>query len=308
LQSVSGTVRDSAGTPLIGADIFLGRRQATTGTRGAFRIDSVRPGQYTITVRLVGYTPLSAEIRVGAQGSVERHYVLVPAPVLLPTIAVEGRRTGIYGVVADPSFHAAVGARVQVFGSRGGEQLTDSSGRFSFPTADRGVYLVRITYPGYGERRISVELKRGEGRELTTVLTPSSVLPFRGDEWALKDLRLRLAMGMRRERMTADELKRFGSTPVCEIPLEGGGAPVIIVNGLTVYRDMPLRFLCFWRADQVELVESGPDVCREVTRTLAYLIYAWCSATREVPRSIMGGQRLSTHGGSRGSALIWEKK
>jgi hypothetical protein len=173
-QSVRGVVRDTAGAPLGGVDVFLGPRQTTTNAQGLFRVDSLRPGQYVIMIRLVGYSPIRSRVTVAAAGPTALEYVLVPAPVMLPNIVVEGHRTGIYGTVGDPSLHAAVGARVQVLGAQGGEALTDSLGRFAFPNADRGAYLVRVTFPGYYERRMTLELTRGEGRELAVVLSPGS--------------------------------------------------------------------------------------------------------------------------------------
>jgi hypothetical protein len=306
--SVRGVVRDTAGAPIEGAHIALGRRLATTNSQGAFRVDSVRPGRYSILVRLVGHTPIQEPVEVTVPPA-ELRYVLVPAALLLPTIEVEGRRTGIYGVIGDPSMHAAVGAQVQVYGFRGGEAVTDSLGRFAFPAADRGVYMVRVTYPGYRERRFTVELERGEGRELAVQLMPSSEIPSRGDEWVLKDLRLRLAMGMSWERRTAASLQGVGSLPLCNA-VPGPPFLTIILNGRTVYRDFPKTFLCFWRADEIELVEFGPEICREVSNSIAYLVNAWCGiGSRNVPRSIMGGGgRIATQGRGGPYVVIWEKK
>jgi hypothetical protein len=92
--------------------------------------------------------------------------------------------------------------------------------------------------------------------------------------------------------------------------MQTGPVPFIIVNGTNLYRDMPPRFLCFWRADEVELVEFGTDVCREVSNSISYLVGAWCgNSRRAVPRSIMGGgRRISSQGGGRGYVVIWEKK
>ena len=132
LQSVTGIVRDTAGTPLGGAEVLLGPRTAATSPSGAFRIDSLRPGQYAITIRLVGYTPVRSRVVVGASEPTEMEYFMVTAPYLLAPIVVESRRTGVYGAVGDTSYKAAVGARVQVAGLNGGEALTDSMGRFPF--------------------------------------------------------------------------------------------------------------------------------------------------------------------------------
>jgi hypothetical protein len=187
IQSVTGIVRDTAGAPLAGADVLLGTHKATTSPSGAFRIDSLRPGQYAITIRMVGYNPVHSRVLVVASEPTEMEYFLLPSPQLLAPIVVESRRTGIYGAVGDTSYKAAVGARVVVSGAKGGEALTDSMGRFAFPDADNGVYMVRVTFPGYSERRFSVELKRGEGRELGVLLTArrSNPPPSRKALWMI---------------------------------------------------------------------------------------------------------------------------
>src|SRR5262245_23056840 len=106
LQSVHGVVRDTAGKPLAGADVLLGSRQASTGLTGRFAFDSLKPGKYPITIRLVGYHAVHSRIGVVASDPTELEYFLVPAPFRLPTMVVESHRTGIYGAVGDTAFHA----------------------------------------------------------------------------------------------------------------------------------------------------------------------------------------------------------
>lgn len=56
--SISGTVRDSTGAVLTGAQIVLQPGAITTAsnTQGDFRIQNVRPGTYTVTVSAVGFS------------------------------------------------------------------------------------------------------------------------------------------------------------------------------------------------------------------------------------------------------------
>lgn len=211
LRSVTGIVRDTAGAPLGGAEVILGQRQATTTPSGAFRIDSLRPGQYAFTIRLIAYNPVRSRVVVVTTEPTEMEYFMLPAPYQLAPLVVESRRTGFYDAVGDTGFKAAVGARVQVAGLHGGEVLTDSMGRFAFPAADRGVYMVRVTYLGYAPRRFTLELQRGEGRELGVLLTRGGRQPHRSEDWALDDLRRRLATGRASQRMTAKQLERHGT-------------------------------------------------------------------------------------------------
>ncbi|MFN2565908.1 MAG: carboxypeptidase regulatory-like domain-containing protein [Gemmatimonadaceae bacterium] len=311
VQSVVGVVRDTAGVPLGGAQVQLGQRHTTTNALGAFRVDSVRPGEYPLTIRLLGYAPVRTRVAVVATAPTELEYFLVHAPVVLPTLMVPGRRTGIYGTVGDTAYRVAVGAKVELLGPGGGTVVTDSMGRFAFPNADRGQYMVRVTFPGYTERRIAVELKRGEGRELGVLLAPSFERRSRGEESALQDLSQRLSFGLQRERLSATELARHGAVSVCDLAqlrAEVGPEIVLIVNGTTVFQRWPLSSLCSWRADEVELVEFGRDACAEATRTVAELLGTWCAGrARNVPRGI-DASSASRRGGSTSYVVIWEKK
>src|SRR5687768_12333311 len=76
VQSVTGIVRDPAGALLPGATIQIGERSGTTNPQGAFRVDSLRPGSYLLTVRHVGYLPLRSSIIVVTGSSPRLEYVL----------------------------------------------------------------------------------------------------------------------------------------------------------------------------------------------------------------------------------------
>jgi carboxypeptidase family protein len=317
LQSVSGFVRDSSGAGLGGADVTIGQRRTTTGPQGSFRIDSLRPGQYSITIRLVGFSPVRSRVAVVASEPTELEYFLTQEPLRLPTMVVAARRTGLFGAVGDTGFRAIVGARVQVGGTNGGEVRTDSTGRFAFPLAHGGQYMVRVTFPGYGERRFLVELKRGEGRELGVLLAPYPGVASRADDIAVEELGKRLAAGLRQERLTSLQLERYESLPLCDLPrikaeigTNRNASILLSVNGVTADTSADLARLCAWRADEVELVEFGPDTCRDVTLTIPDLVGIYCAfRSRRSPRSMMGsGGRVRTQGVGMRYVIIWEKR
>jgi hypothetical protein len=263
-QTVRGVVRDTAGAPLPGADVVLGARKAVTNALGVFRIDTMPVGQFALTIRMVGYEPVRSVVAVVAAEPTELEYLMVPTPFLLDPVIVEGRRTGIWGVVGDTSYRAARGATVQVLGTRGGTTLTDSMGRFGFPEADRGPYMVRVTMPGYAERLFLVELGRGEGRELAVMLTPGRP-PGNRAEWALASLEETLVWGQPRLRLTRSELARYGSLALCDLPriaqLDGrtGRDLTVILNGTTIVRTFSL---CSWRIDEIDLIQFGEQRTR----------------------------------------------
>jgi hypothetical protein len=78
--------------------------------------------------------------------------------------------------------------------------------------------MVRVTYPGYSERRFSVDVSRGEGRELGVLLSRSTRAPSRIEDVAVEELGHRLATGLPRERMSAKDLERSGSLGLCDVP------------------------------------------------------------------------------------------
>jgi len=315
LQSVRGVVRDSAGQGLPGADVVVGPRRATTGPQGGFRIDSLRPGQYQITVRLVGYAPVRSRIAVVIAEPTEVEYFLSRAIPTLPTMEVTSHRTGLYGSVGDTAYRAAPGARVQIAGQQGGETKTDSAGRFSFPNLPGGKYMVRVTFPGYAERRFLVELKRDEGKELAVLLVPYRGVSSRADDIALAELGKRLATGLERERMAVPQLERYSSMPLCDVPrirAEIGRGDITILfslNGVTA-ETTDVNRLCAWRTDEVELVEYGADPCRDVSGSIPEMMGIWCSArTRNIPRSIRsGGTRIRAQAAGMPYVIVWEKR
>ncbi|MGQ0704062.1 MAG: carboxypeptidase-like regulatory domain-containing protein [Gemmatimonadales bacterium] len=60
--SVTGIVRDTAGAPVAGAEVLLADQRIVTTAQGAFRFDSLRVGNYLITIRLVGYAALRSGV------------------------------------------------------------------------------------------------------------------------------------------------------------------------------------------------------------------------------------------------------
>lgn len=307
LQTVRGTVRDSlTGAPLAGADVLLGSRLAATNAEGAFRLDSIAPGPHYVTVRFAGYVPIRTRLVVLTARPTVLDYRMDPAPFLLPPVVTELRRVGIFGAVGDTTRKPLAGARVEVAGVNGGSAITDARGGFSFPAADRGTYLVRITHPGYGERQFALELAPGEGRQVVVVLTPSKRRASRAETQALEALSNRLAFGLRWNRLTPSELARYGSQGLCSIPRvavelgQGDSYTTIILNGVTVLERFPVSSLCGWRADEVALVEFGRDLCDDVTGSIALSlpVPAWCIG----PSRGIGGGRAASY------AIIWEKR
>lgn len=264
LQSVIGTVRQvgERGGPLPDAEVVLGRRQARTDERGRFRIDSLAPGEYAILVRAVGYRPARGRVTVPALAPTEVEFFLEPAPVLLPDVVVEATRGGLSGVVRTRAFTPVGSATIEVVGQGGGQVTTDTLGRFEMPRANNGVYLVRVTHPGYVERRLTVAVEAGRGRELSIEMASGMTAPSRADAAALYDLRMRINRNIRRNLLAEQDLRVYGTLAVCQIPrvrvLLQAGATASLGGQHTLLEGE----LCTWEANELTLIELIPREAR----------------------------------------------
>jgi hypothetical protein len=312
-QAVVGTVRDTTGAPVAGALVRVGDREATTSDRGTFRIEGLTPGRHLLTIRRIGFRPVRSRVAVLATEPTEVEYLLVPAPVSLPATVVEATREGIFGVVGDTAYRSVVGARVQLLGPRTRDVRTDSAGRFAFAGVLPGQYVVRVTMEGHGERRVVVELRRGEGRELVVLLAPAKREVHMRANIAALDLARRMTMGLRQERLLGDDLLRYAGAGGCglasRVAGEAGGDPLVILDGSAVLGRMRPMDLCAWRPEELEMVEYGRDVCREVTHTIADLVGVACNGfrTSTAPRSIVAAGSAARRGPV-GYVVLWEKR
>lgn len=327
LGSIAGTVRDTAGLAIAGAEVLLGTKRVQTTPQGRFQIDSLPVGNHLFTIRRVGYAALRTPIAVRA-GVNRYHFVLSAAAQVLATLTVNARRSGLYGTVGDTSFAPLEGAQVQLVG-RGGEVIvTDSAGRFAFPRATEGQYAVRIVLAGYAEQRLFIEFKRQEGLELAIRLWPSRTIASLADEEAFQELGRRLVTNRTGDRLNAPQLERYGSLGLCDLPgfvhnlrIVPSAGLTIILNGTTILRNMPARTLCAWGASDVELIEFGYSVCRDGTNTLAQMLNMWCmrslvdrnfssnargTGARDVPPPRGGGSRVQPPPGP--FVVIWERR
>jgi hypothetical protein len=146
-----------------------------------------------------------------------------------------------------------------------------------------------------GGQEYSVLLDRlGEGR--TDWRTRNQAIQ------ALDDLGHRLAMQPARFRLTRSELERYGSTPLCDIPqLHGqlGEFPLILEDGM---QKKPNESLCDWTADEVELVEWGPEPCQDLTGSVALAYQIYCGAKRTAS---FGNTNNAMHPRGGPWAVIW---
>jgi hypothetical protein len=258
VRTIQGIVMAAAdsGVVLAGASVQIGKRTGTTDASGRFRIDSIPLGDHPVVIRRIGYKAARTTIPVYRESADFWEFYLTQAPFELPEEIVEAGRAGIFGTVSDPSQKPMAGATVELIGNGGGTVMTDSAGRFAFPKAVMGGYMVRARQSGFAERRLMFSVDRGTGKELSIALIPSGDRRIsNADAAALFDLRRSLAFGLKRERMLGEELTRYGSLSVCEVPRVRaviGTREVGILNG---ERQMFPGELCSWNMDEIAMIQ-----------------------------------------------------
>ncbi|HXY30905.1 MAG TPA: TonB-dependent receptor [Gemmatimonadaceae bacterium] len=91
-DTLSGSVRDSAGAPLSGAEVTLQEldRVAVAGDDGGFTFADVPAGEYTIVARRVGFTPVADKVTLPRQAPFA--IVLARATVRLAPVTVTAAR------------------------------------------------------------------------------------------------------------------------------------------------------------------------------------------------------------------------
>jgi hypothetical protein len=90
--SLHGVVRDTARSPIEGAEVIvhIADRSASTSAAGAFRLDALSPGRYWVTVRRVGYAPLRAALTLEPDEDRQIVFELAEMVRELPEVEVWG--------------------------------------------------------------------------------------------------------------------------------------------------------------------------------------------------------------------------
>lgn len=92
-QTLAGRVLDASDSGAVsGAEVQVtGMRSVRADGRGAFRFGDVAAGTHRITVRMLGYAPLTDTVTIAAGQTIERTLRLARVPQLLKQMVVKGR-------------------------------------------------------------------------------------------------------------------------------------------------------------------------------------------------------------------------
>ena len=102
--SIHGAVQDSSGAAIIGAEVSAPGvpYSSTTDEAGAFRLNGLSTGSFTLTARRLGFIPASIAVALSSTGRVVGgvKIQLVRVSSVLPTVRVSGRRMNYTGRLA----------------------------------------------------------------------------------------------------------------------------------------------------------------------------------------------------------------
>ena len=93
-STISGTVRDEAGYPLAGANVFLNETffGAASDMDGEFTISGVTAGSYTLIASLMGYKPFQQDITIHENDNITLSPVMLVDPVALEELIFEAEK------------------------------------------------------------------------------------------------------------------------------------------------------------------------------------------------------------------------
>jgi hypothetical protein len=146
--TISGTVTAAVGgTAIVGAIVRLRQfgvviDSATTVAGGAYTLDSVRAGTYTLNVTAAGYIAQTTGNITVAAANVTRNFQL----------AVQPAGVTISGTVTDATDQSGIGGAVLRLRQNGvviDSAVTTDAGGYSFDSVQAGTYTINITADGY---------------------------------------------------------------------------------------------------------------------------------------------------------------
>lgn len=100
--TLTGTVRDSLGMPVAGAEIVLsgGTQRTESNAFGTFRVTDIIAGPVTVRVRRLGFRPVTAEVQIEPAATTDMKVTVTRIVQALSTVFVRGDRKVYTGRMA----------------------------------------------------------------------------------------------------------------------------------------------------------------------------------------------------------------
>lgn len=164
--TIGGVVRESVTRPLPLAEVLVNDSLRTrTDSAGRFTITGLGAGDVELTVRRVGFAPLSIPLTLRAGQRRNLAIELAPLPYALDPVVVSTSRPGLFGQVVDDAGRPLAGAAVIVVGAKDSATTAEDGGFALMGLAGR-TYLVLVRHEGHYAARFSITLPPDRGQEV----------------------------------------------------------------------------------------------------------------------------------------------
>ncbi len=246
---------------------------ARSNDQGVYRLTGLYAGQWTISVRRLGYSPFVDRLMFDPRG-MQRDYLMRELVATLDPVLVSERWTGVRGVVGDIRFLSPLaGASVQVMGGASSVQ-TDSAGRFAMPMAPGTEVVLRVEREGYDRQVVTATIPTDGYLELEVAMDTLRSVRRDALVWADLDRRLKFASSPRAAWVGREELARSDASRL-DAALTASGT--LTMKGLIVSRraclfvdgiprpGVPVDAILAGEIEFVEVYAAGADL----TKTLA---------------------------------------
>jgi carboxypeptidase family protein len=225
-KTIVGVVRDTGGSPIDSAEVYIAalQRRTQTDAQGRFRLGDIDKGTHRVVARHLGFIAVGQDVVVGDSGAVLVYTLPTSIPVLAPVIS-SSARGGLSGIVGDTAFNVLADAEVRVYGASA-RGKSDSTGAFHIPLK-AGRYMVSISRPGFAPQAMSVRIPDDSGRRVSVWMVPSNI-PNRAINYALEGFAQRM---LTRNPVwsavkTREDITKFGSDDVAALATMSAGKRV----------------------------------------------------------------------------------
>ncbi len=212
-HAIIGVARDTGAVPIEGVELSIVdlKRRVFAGVDGTFRFNGIKPGEYSVRARKVGYAPQIRTVSVDEDGGVSE-FALLPIPQPMRPMVVSVARGGLGGIIGDTAFRALKGAVIRLLGS-GRMAETDSTGHFFFNVRP-GQYFIGVKRAGFADKTLMVRVPEDSGRYVAMYLEPRSDRGNPRSAHNMEDLASRMASRMTTNSTvySSEDLEKMGVT------------------------------------------------------------------------------------------------
>ncbi len=157
--SVTGLVRNSAGTAIANATVSGAGQTANTDSSGTYTLNDLPAGQVQLTASATGYSPASQTVTITAGTTLTAN-----------TFTLTSNTGTVSGVVTSSTTNAAISGATVLYG--GGSTTTNASGAYSLTGVPAGSVNLVASASGFNSQTITVTITGGQTSTANFSLTP----------------------------------------------------------------------------------------------------------------------------------------